>query len=74
MSKPKRIKVKSTVQINSYDVIRRAVEEGVAYGINRAWKHSDNPVPSPGQHEEIERAVINSLCEVIVFDMPTEEN
>ena len=44
-----------------------AVEEGVAYGVSRAYKHSDNPT-----HEYmtncISDAVLNSICEWFDLD------
>jgi len=60
-------KVKGSVRIDAYEVIVSAVESGVKYGINRAHKHTDKP--SCEQIEcEVTQAVLNSLCEVLVFD------
>lgn len=46
----------------TYQVLTMAVEEGAAYGVMKAFKHSDNPT-----HEYITNcvadAVINSICE-----------
>lgn len=63
----KGIPTRTAVRIRAYDVIWRAVEEGVAYGYKRAHKHTD----APGEEsirEHIERAVMASLEEVLAFD------
>lgn len=43
------------------------MEEGVAYGYQRAHKHTSTPTPEAVK-EAIESAVMNALCEVIDFD------
>ena len=58
---------KPTPKIKLYDVIARAVEEGVAYGTRRAYKHTDCPSLEQIQ-SEVEQAVLNSLCEVLQFE------
>lgn len=54
----------------TYQVLAMAVEEGVAYGVSRAYKHSDNP-----SHEYmtncISDAVLNSICEWFDLDDDT---
>lgn len=35
--------VRGGMKVRAYDVLRRAVEEGTAYGWRRAHKHSDTP-------------------------------
>lgn len=57
---------KKQVKLRLYKVISRAVEEGVAYGVNRAFKYSDAPSRESLQ-EHIEREVMNTLDEVIDF-------
>jgi hypothetical protein len=50
----------------AYPLLCRCVKEGVAYGWNRAYKHSD----TPGEHviqEEIAEAVMQSICEAFSF-------
>src|SRR3990167_3294767 len=37
------VKIVANVRLNAYEVIARAVEEGVAYGYKRAHKHTDTP-------------------------------
>jgi hypothetical protein len=58
--------VSGGVGFNGYTIISRAVEEGVAYGYRRAHKHDDKPSED---HilDEIERAVMNELCDVLQF-------
>ncbi len=56
----------SHVKINTYTIIERAVEDGVSYGVMRAYKHTDNP-SEEHLKTEIENAVMNSLSEVLVF-------
>lgn len=54
-----------------YDILRRAVEEGCAYGAGRAFKHT--ATPSAEQiRGEVEAAVMDAICEVFEFD--EEEN
>lgn len=58
---------KHTVKVNLYKIISEAVESGVAYGYRRAHKYTD----TPGEDlicQQIEDAVLNELCEVLVFD------
>jgi len=58
------------VRIDAYKIIDDAVESGVRYGFSRAHKHVE--VPSK-EHiiEEIHRQVMNSLCEILIFDEET---
>lgn len=55
------------IRFKTYWIIQRAVEEGIAYGLNRAHKHEDNP---DYNHIalEIERAVMSALDEIIDFE------
>jgi len=52
---------------NSYRVLDRAVEEGVEYGWNRAYKYTDTPGPDTIK-EQIMIAVMNAICEYFTFD------
>ena len=50
-----------------YAIISRAIEEGIQFGLNRAYKHTDTP-----SREEIadalETAILDQLCEFIRFE------
>ena len=48
-------------------MLGRAVEEGFAYGWNRAHKHTDKPNQEVIETEVL-RAIMNSICEVFDFD------
>jgi hypothetical protein len=60
------------MKIKSYPVIDRAVEEGIAYGYRRAFKHTDTPTEE-NIKIAIHDAVMNSLAEVIEFDTNSEQ-
>jgi hypothetical protein len=47
---------------NTYAVLERAVEEGVAYGYTRAFKYTDNPTDEQIQ-QAVQDAVLNSILE-----------
>ena len=59
---------RTSIHLRLYPLLARAVDEGVACGIRRAYKHL-NIEPPEGLHEHVEREVLNSLCEVIDFDV-----
>lgn len=52
---------------NSYKLLQRCVEEGVMIGVNRAYKHTDNPTAEQ-LVDAIERAVMNEICEWFKFN------
>lgn len=52
---------------NTYKIIQEAVENGVAVGYNRAYKHSDAP-SGEELRNKIYDAVMNEICEWFVFD------
>lgn len=55
------------IKFKTYAIIQCAVEEGIAYGLNRAYKHTEDP----GREQvatEIEQAVMFSLTEIIDFE------
>lgn len=62
-----KLEAKASVKINAYEVMARAVEEGVSYGTRRAFKHTDTPSLELIE-QEVQLAVLNSLCEVFGFD------
>ena len=59
--------VASAIRINVYEVVRRAVEEGAAYGWHRAHKHTEQAADEVAI-DAIADAVMGSLCDVLLFD------
>ena len=55
------------MQVKEYNVLVDCVERGVAYGMNRAYKHSDTPTPDSIK-QQIEDAVLLEICEYFDFD------
>lgn len=54
--------MKPRLKPDAYKLATEAVEAGIAYGWQRAHKHTDTPEPETIR-EEIERAVMNELAE-----------
>lgn len=54
------------IHVNAYRVVAEAVEAGVAYGWNRAHKHTDEPFPEDTRRA-IADAVMSELCEWLKF-------
>lgn len=55
------------MKVRAYNVVTRAIEEGISTGWRRAHKHTDNPGVAAIQ-ESIYNEVLNALHEVIDFD------
>lgn len=55
------------MHVRTYEVFRRAVEEGVDYGWMRAHKHEDTPGAETVK-DQIVQAIMNDVCEVFAFD------
>jgi hypothetical protein len=62
----KNVKIKATVKIKAYNIISRAVEEGIDFGYRRAHKYTNTPSEDTIK-DELEREIMNSLCEVLEF-------
>ena len=60
------------MRAREYDVLSRAVEEGVRLGWQHAHKHDDQPSAEAIQ-ERIEQDVLNAICEWFTFDDTLEE-
>jgi hypothetical protein len=60
------------MRVNEWTVLTRAIEDGVAYGWERAHKHTDDPSPDFIK-QTIEQAVENSISEVFTFDDDEDE-
>lgn len=61
------IHLECNMKINVYKIIDDAIENAVKRGYVRAHKHVDSPSESL-MIQEIHRAVMNELCEIIKFD------
>lgn len=55
------------MKANEYKVMREAVEIGVRFGVNRAYKHSDADPPTELQQEYMVEEIMNSICEWFNF-------
>ena len=55
------------IKLDTYALLERAVEEGVAYGYRRAYKHTDKPHQEAVIGEMI-RSVMASLADTVVFN------
>lgn len=66
-ARPPRLHVVGGLRVRAYEVLRRAVEDGIDYGWMRAHKHTD----TPSQHaikNEILQGILNEVCEWFAFD------
>ena len=61
-----------TIRARTYPILARAVEDGIAYGWQRAHKHTDTP-DADHVKDQIEQAVMSEICEVFEFDEPGED-
>jgi hypothetical protein len=61
------MKARAEVRVNVYEVISRAVEEGVRNGVYRARKHTDTPNEAQTA-DAVYQAVMQALCEVLRFE------
>lgn len=55
------------MKINTYKVIEQAVEQGVAYGIRRFYKHREDECPN-GIEEVVSQEVMTEIASWISFD------
>jgi hypothetical protein len=51
----------------TYNILTRAIEEGMNSGFRRAYKHTDAPNEEQIK-ENIMREIMNNICEVFSFD------
>jgi hypothetical protein len=58
------------MRVKEYQVLVDCVERGVAFGMARAYKHSDTPAPDHIK-QQIEDAVMLEICEYFNFDNET---
>jgi hypothetical protein len=55
------------MKANYYKLIELAVDQGIGFGLNRAFKHTDEPTREQ-IHAEIEREIMTAICEYLTFD------
>jgi hypothetical protein len=58
---------KSRVKLRAYNLIERAVEEGVRWGWQHAHKHTQNPDQSAAE-DQIVNDVMQQLSEIMEYD------
>jgi hypothetical protein len=59
------------MRLKAYSIVGEAVEQGLACGISRLFKHEDGPFDEVQLRERSEKlydGVMNALCDVIDFD------
>lgn len=61
-----KLPVAASVRLRAYELVAAAVERACAYGVQRAYKHTDAPSRETIA-EECERAVMSALCDVLDF-------
>ncbi len=54
------------LSFRAYNIITAALEEGIRYGVNRAYKYTESP-DRETIVDQVHTAVMNSLCEVLDF-------
>jgi hypothetical protein len=55
------------MKANFYKILDDCVERGIAYGYERAHKHSDSPLGETIK-DTIHQAVMNEICEYFNFE------
>jgi len=60
------LRVRGAIKIRGWSVVCQAVESSVAYGVGRAFKHTDRPTQEE-IIEEVEMAVMSALSDVLDF-------
>jgi len=59
--------IKASIRLDAYKIINDSIDRSINYGWNRAHKHTDSPSVELIK-EEISKAIMNDLCELINFD------
>ena len=60
-------RVTGGMHVRAYEVLRRALEEGIDYGWRRAHKHTEAPGEAAIK-DEVLQGILNEVCEVFDFD------
>lgn len=66
LSIDKKVEVTGEMRVRSYDVLYRAVEEGLGYGWHRAHKHTDSPDEDAIKQQMLD-GVMGAVCEYFTF-------
>lgn len=66
LSIDKKVEVTGEMRVRSYDVLYRAVEEGLGYGWHRAHKHTDSPDEDAIRQQMLD-GVMSAVCEYFTF-------
>lgn len=61
-----KIEVAGEMRVRSYEVLCRAVEEGLGYGWHRAHKHTESPDEDAIKQQMLE-GVMGAVCEYFTF-------
>jgi len=61
-----KVEVTGEMRVRSYEVLYRAVEEGLGYGWHRAHKHTESPDEDAIKQQMLD-GVMNSVCEYFSF-------
>jgi hypothetical protein len=60
-------RVTGGMNVRVYEVLHRAIEEGIDYGWRRAHKHTDAPGEAAIK-DEVLQGILNEVCEVFDLD------
>jgi hypothetical protein len=63
--------VVGSMRVRAYEVLRRAIEEGVEYGWRRAHKHTETP-DAETIKDQIVTGILNEVSEVFDFEDQVE--
>lgn len=66
MTTKKKQKIRTNLQFKGYNIIATALGNGIAYGLNRAYKHTDAP-DRDYIAEQLYNALTNELSDVLDF-------
>lgn len=61
------LKVKAVIKLNGWEILSRAVEQGLMWGWNRAHKHEDNP-SEDAIKQAMHDAIMSEIGEVTTHD------
>lgn len=55
------------MKTNDYKIISECVDRGINYGLNRAYKHEDNPAREIIINSVFQE-IMNEICEYFIFE------